>query len=231
MGLTVMPADYRGFHGAHAGETIWVVGSGASVDYVDASFFRDKVTVCVNNVGASKGLDHYYTVTHYHRDAVPNARRRPDLPVIAPVHDLGKGGPEEWRDGPIDDANIYFIPTGPQMYGAFDADAHWPTDPDTLVAGPTSLHMTMHFAATLTGAGGAIVLLGADCGFIDDRSNFHGYTRGDNPMDVWQRTLPGVARRIRGLGVAVHSLNPWANLALEGHTYYAPAPPPLQEQP
>lgn len=220
MGLTTLPQSREDFHGAHRGADVYVLASGASLGFFDRSVFANKVCVCVNNVGAVYGLDDYYTVTHYHSDAVANAKRRPDLPVICPVDDLGAGGPEEYHGTELDQPNVYRFPTNPQMFGAFDPDLHWPTDPHALAAGPTSLHMTMHFAAYLGAA--TIWLVGADCGLIDGASNLGGYKPGDNPLPVWQHTLPKVANRLRADGVAVHSLNPWVNFALEGHDYHAP---------
>ena len=215
MGLT-LPTDPHDFHNCLPGSTIYVLGSGATVDHIPVKFFHDKLVVAVNNVGWRLNLPAYFTVTHYHRDAVNNANARPDLPVIAPVADLGAGGPEAYS-GPMPQPNIYYFPTNPQRFGAFDAATDWPTEPHHLVAGPTSLHMAMHFAQYLGAA--HIVLVGADCGVIDGAQNFTGYLRGDNPMEVWQRTLGGVAAQLRERGTSVHSLNPWTGLWLEGHTY------------
>lgn len=215
----MLPGNKQDFRNARAGETIWVLGSGASLNYISRDFFYDKTCVCVNNVGITLNLPAFYTVTHYHRDAIRVANKRPDLPVIAPIADLGAGGPEESDREPTE-RNVYRFATNPQLFSAFDAETHWPTDPDALVAGPTSLHMTMHFAAYLGAA--HIMLVGADCGTLGDASNFDGYTPGDNPLDVWQRTLPGVANKIRSMGVSVHSLNPFVNFALEGVPYRSP---------
>jgi len=212
VGLTVQRDWY-------AGETIWVVGSGASLDYIDASFFDDKLCVVVNRVGITKPLREFFTVTHYHRDAMLVANARPDLPVVVPEADLGAGGPEA-ADRQPEEPNVYRFPTGPQRFSSFDAQKHWPSDPDALVVGPTSLHMTMHFAHWLGAA--SIVLVGADCGTLGSRSNFDGYSVGDNPFEVWGRTLPGVADQLRKRGTAVHSLNPFVNLQCEGVPYRSP---------
>lgn len=220
MGLeTMLPEDGKLFKDSLKGETVYVLGSGASLDHVPRSFFFDKLCVCVNNVGVGLNLPSFITVTHYHRDATNVALARPDLPVITPLDDLGAGGPEA-ADGVPTARNVYRFPTGPQMFGSFDPVEHWPTDPDALVAGPTSLHMTMHFAAYLGAA--HIVLVGADCGLLDGGSNFAGYKVGDNPFNVWQSTLSGVADQIRASGTSVHSLNPFVNFALEGHSFRGP---------
>lgn len=218
MGL-VLPSRREAFKDARKGETIWVVGSGASLDFIGADFFTGKTVVCVNRVGITLGIDEFFSVTHYHRDAMIVASFRPDLPVITPENDLGAGTWEEADHRPTE-PSIYFFPTGPQLFGAFDAHRDWPTDPEALVAGPTSLHMTMHFAQYLGAA--HIVLVGADCGTFDNSSNFSGYAIGDNPFPVWERTLGQVADEIRARGTSVHSLNPFASLALEGHSFQSP---------
>jgi hypothetical protein len=82
--------------------------------------------------------------------------------------------------------------------------------------------MGMHFAAYL----GArfIVLAGADCGVLDDRDAVDGYAPGDpKPFPVWEQQLPKVARKLRSMGVGVVSLNPFVNLALEGHRFRGPS--------
>lgn len=220
MGLgIVLPKNAHTFKDSRKGETLWVLGSGASLNHIDPGFFADKVCVCVNVVGLRLGLESFYTVSHYHRDAMTVADTRPDLPVIAPEADLGAGGPEAANVKPHQ-ANIYRFPTNPQLFGRFDPAQHWPDEPHTLVAGPTSLHMTMHFAQYLGAA--HIVLVGADCGTLDDTSNFTGYKPGDNPYEVWQQTLGGVADQIRAAGTSVHSLNPFVNFALEGHHFRGP---------
>ena len=216
MGL--MADRYTDFKRRHAGETIYVVGSGATLDYVPRGFFDGKTVVCINRSGEALGLDEFYSVTHYHLDAHILADARPDLPVIVPMVEQGIGYPAKTRP---DQPNVFFVETNPQMYSQFDTAEHWPTHDDHLVCGPTSLHMGMHFAAYL----GArfIVLAGADCGVLDDRDAVDGYAPGDpKPYPVWEQQLPKVARKLRSMGVGVVSLNPFVNLALEGHTFRGP---------
>jgi len=215
----VLPSRREAFRDCRKGETIWVVGSGSSLDHVGAGFFDGKTVVCVNRVGITLGIDEFFSVTHYHRDAMIVASFRPDLPVITPEDDLGAGTWEAADHRPTE-PSIYFFPTNPQLFGAFDAERDWPTDPEALVAGPTSLHMAMCFAQYLGAA--HIVLAGADCGTFDGASNFAGYAIGDNPFTVWESSLAQVAAEIRRRGTAVHSLNPFASLALEGHSFQSP---------
>ena len=216
MGL-IMPGDVTGFRDSRKGETAWVLGSGASLNYVPRWFWSDRLVVATNFAGVRLGLDEFYAVTHYHVDAQIIAEQRPDVPIIAPRID--QGGIAAMPVPPVA-PNIYYIATGHQAYSQFDCAELWPKAPDTLVVGPTSLHMTMHFAQYL----GArhIILVGAACGTLDGASNFTGYAPGDNPMSVWESSLRDVASHLRSEGVSVMSLNPFVNFAIEGHRFVGP---------
>lgn len=216
MGL-VIPTDFTGFKDVHKGETIWVCASGASMNNIPRWFWSDRIVVAVNFVGVVAQIPDFYAVTHYHIDAEKIAEQRPDVPVITPKVD--QGGNRLLGRRPQGD-KIYFADTGAQAYSQFDCAELWPKKPDTLVVGPTSLHMTMHFAQYL----GArhIILAGADCGHLDGASNMDGYSPGDNPLGVWNKTLRTVAGQLRSEGVSVMSLNPFVNFALEGHTFEGP---------
>ena len=211
-----LPTDYRDFKDRYKGQTVYVVGSGATLNYIDPLFFADKICVCVNLSGMKLGLTTFYCITHYWKGAIELSKAYPNLPVITP--DTDQGGHNLAPTRP-DAPNVYMVPTNQQQYGNFDVDRDWPTAPDTFVVGPTSLHIAMNFAAYLVGNGGSIILAGADCGAIDGVSNLAGYPVGDNPFPVWAATLPKVADKLRGDGVGVYSLNPFVNLALEGHSY------------
>jgi hypothetical protein len=217
MGLNLIN-DVTQFRDSRKGETAWVLGSGASLNFVPRWFWADRLIVATNFAGVRLGLDKFYTVTHYHVDAGIIAEQRPDLAVIAPRID--QGGVAALPVAPTA-PNIFYINTGHQAYAQFDCAELWPREPNTLVVGPTSLHMTMHFAQYL----GArhIILVGADCGTLDDASNFDGYPAGDNPMSVWESSLRDVARHLRSEGVSVMSLNPFVNFGLEGHKFRGPS--------
>jgi hypothetical protein len=210
MGLT----DYRGIH---AGETAWVIGSGSSLNHIDASFFDDKLCVCVNFSGVSKGLQRFYSVSHHHNDADQIAQMRPDLTVFTTeVEQL----PSEDRSAhPAREPNVIKCPTIDQRYAAFNPFDHWPEDPDTLIVGPSSVHMTMHLAAYMGAA--HIVMVGADCGEFDGASRVTDYEHPDGLLhfDVWRNALESMAGKLRSLGVSVHSINPWVTPTLEGHKY------------
>jgi hypothetical protein len=217
MGLTPRPERVQ-FRDKHKGETIYVLASGSSLNHINPAFFADKTVVAVNFIGLELGLRDYYMVSHYHLDAIEVSRIGPEQTIIIPEHD--QGGNALAHTTP-DGANVWAFPTNQQRYAAFDPDSDWPTEPDSLVVGPTSLHMTMHFAAYLGAA--TIILVGADCGTLDGHENRNGHDRGiGSPWGVWAQSLPRVADRLRSMGTDVYSLNPFVNFALEGHSYWSP---------
>ena len=218
MGRLAPRAERVQFRGRHAGETVYVLASGASLNHIDPGFFAGKTVVAVNFIGAELGLTDYYMCSHYHLDAIAVTAKHPGQTIIVP--EVDQGGTQLAPYAPPGD-NVWAFPTNQQAYAAFDPDVHWPADPDSLVVGPTSLHFTMHFAHYLGAA--HIVLVGADCGTLDGQENRSGHDRGiGSPWEVWARSLPRVADRLRAMGSNVYSLNPFVNFGIEGHSYWSP---------
>lgn len=205
------------FAGIHPGETVWVLGSGASLQRISPLMFSGQTVVATNFAGTTAGLERFYSVAHHHSDADRIAALRPDLLVFTP--DIEQLPPEDRSPARASAPNVRFVPTTDQHYSRFDPEAHWPTDDDRLVVGPTSLHMAMHLAAYMGAAN--IILVGADCGAFDNVSRIADYPdpNGHLHYGLWTRSLEAMARRLRILGVGVHSLNPWVTPRLEGHRY------------
>ena len=54
------------FHNVHDGSTIWVFGSGATLEFLDPQFFDDKLCVSTNLVTEHFPLKSFYLFSHYH---------------------------------------------------------------------------------------------------------------------------------------------------------------------
>jgi len=207
----------RLYRQSHAGQTAWVIGSGASLNHIDPTFFADKWCMCVNYAGTTLDLPRFYSVSHHHSDADAIARMRPDLVVFTTeVEQL----PQSDRSAhPATETNVVKVATTEQKYSAWNPWADWPTEPDVLTVGPSSIHLTMHLAAYMGAA--HIVLVGADCGEFDDEARVTNYEHPDGLLHygIWTSALEAMAGKLRSLGVSVHSLNPWVTARLEGHRY------------
>ena len=210
-----MGLSHRDFRNLHAGETLWVVGSGRTLSHVSPRFFDDKVTVCVNFAGIVHGLRSFTSVSNHHDDAQAIAEAKPGLMVVTTETEQV---PDKDSTGvPATAHNIVKVPSIDQPYAAFTTEDHWPDDPELFAVGPTSLHLALRWAWYVGAA--HIVLVGVDCGEIDGQSRVDDYPPGHLHYDLWERTLRDIADRLRRDGVSVHSLNPWVSLALEDHTF------------
>lgn len=207
----------RRYKNVHAGDTAWVIGSGASLNHIDPGFFADKLCLCVNYSGVNLGLPQFYSVSHHHDDADAIARYRPDLAVFTTEVEQVPTGQSAGIAST--EPNVVKVPTTPQRYSNWNPETDWPTDADVLTVGPSSIHLTMHLAAYMGAA--HIVLVGADCGEFDDEARVTNYEHPDGHLHygVWTGALEAMAAKLRSLGVGVHSLNPWVTARLEGHRY------------
>lgn len=205
------------FYNVHKDETIWVLGSGSSLEHIDPRLFDDKTVIATNFAGTTADIEWFYSVSHHHSDADRIAQLRPDLIVFTP--EIEQLPPQDRSPARASEPNVVFAPTTSQHYANFNPFDHWPIDDDRLVVGPTSLHMAMHLAVYMGAA--QIILVGADCGAFDTASRISNYPdpNGHLHFGLWTRTLEAMANKIRSLGVPVYSLNPWVTPALEGHRY------------
>jgi len=204
---------FRDFEGRHAGETVWVLGSGKTLDFVDRTFFDGKTEVAANNERKGKA-DHAYVCSNHWGVDAPGVLVVPEFEQV-PVADMHRGPRPE---------GALFVPTIQQEYANFNPALHWPED-GRFAVGPSSATIAVHWAVYLGAA--HIVLVGFDCGVIGDDERVDGYYPPVNDEAVaqhshhrlWERVMNDTAVYLRGRGVSVHSLNPWATLGLEGHSW------------
>lgn len=202
--------------GLHQGETLWVLGSGPSLNFLSPSFFEDKTTVSTNFSARALSHNPDYAFTHYHNNA------RDLLSDSGTVVTIEKDtlSLEGWVGEKPDDLVIaqtqYVRPPG----SAWNPLTSHKPGLDQIAYGSSSLHGAMHLAAHL----GAhfIVLVGADCGNIDGESRVSNY-QYPGGHELW--ALYNEHHKLMkdyledNYPVRVHSLNPFINLNLEGHRF------------
>jgi len=203
------------YQGVHEGETIYVFGSGATLNYLAPSFFDDKICVATNFCGSVFGLSRYYVFSHYHADSISEAQLDETVAVFMPLREHG-----------TDAEFLGFMPkivTFPTTTGrpgtSFNPSGKdWPTLDNSLIIGSSSIHGSMHLAAYL----GAkfIVLVGADCGELGGVDRVDGYVPGDSHWALYEQHLRDMKQRLWDVyGCQVYSLNPFVNYSLEGTQY------------
>jgi hypothetical protein len=92
MGLKEHYDPMDDYENLHEGETIYVLGSGATLDYLTPDFFDDKITIAVNFVGSVFGLKSYYCFSHYHEDSKHEAMQDECIGVFTPEREHGTDG-------------------------------------------------------------------------------------------------------------------------------------------
>jgi hypothetical protein len=204
--------DYRN---RHEFETIYVFGSGATLNYLAPSFFDDKICVATNFCGSVFSLRRYYVFSHYHADAVLEARREESIAVFTPHREHGTDA-----EFLVEVSKVVTFPTTTGRPGASfnPSGKDWPTLDNSLVIGSSGIHGAMHLAAYL----GAkfIVLVGADCGTLGGAERVEGYVQGEHPWELYESHLRDMKQRLFEMyGCQVYSLNPFINYSLEGTQY------------
>jgi len=197
------------------GETVWVLGSGPSLNFIDPAFFADKTVVSTNYSARTIGITADYVFSHYHHvalDLLLEGSIAVTLKQDTVTHkEWGLG---DWETLCLVHQDSYAAPG--DAWNPFDRN---PPRPDSLAYGSSSLHGAMHLAAHLGAA--HIMLVGADCGTIDDKHRVDEYpVDGHKPWLLYNKHHQLMkAWLIAHYGVTVYSLNPFINLNLEGHTF------------
>ena len=212
------------FENVHEGETIWVFGSGSSLEFLDPAFFDGKVCISTNLVDEHFPLAEFYLFSHYH-PAVKRQLHNPRL-TMAFTHDLCSTrwsssydyGEGEWCFGnpPPDKVVVNTLSWREPVGSSFDPNRHAKTG--ELVFGSSSIHGSIHLAAHMGAKN--IVLVAADCGTIDGMNRVEGYPAGHAPWMLYNNHLMAMKKWVaETYGANVYSLNPFVNFNLEGHTF------------
>jgi hypothetical protein len=200
---------------------VYVLGSGATLNFIDPKFFYKKITVSVNDVGEIYLPTTKYVVTKYHPEAISYAKQLPNVNVVVSRGDLG---------GPYYSAlpqlkNLYTFDHNVNKGPSTSTVTDWPLEGDSLYVSWSSITSAMHFAAYLGAKN--IIMVAHDCGELDDKSWVDGYV-----YDTWDKIKVEEAKErnkqfeiqsiaVKGklkelYGCNVYSLNPFINYNLEG---------------
>lgn len=205
----------------HEGQDIWVIASGASMSWVEPSFFANKVTIGLNRTYRKYAVDYLVRKEHVGAQDVIDT----GIPLF--ISRRNCGNQDETLDGNGDwwefRHNVNAVEAMP--------DLEVIGTPDQLVVSWSTITTGMHLAAYMGAAN--IIVCGHDCGSLDGDLNYTGYYEGtlyerDESSQQWylqwlaniETQTAAVRDRIREVyGCSVHSLNPFVSLNLEGHDF------------
>lgn len=216
----------------HMGSDIWVLGSGASLNYVEPSFFENKITIGLNHVGVK------YKITYaFLKDMVKNGFS--ELPncsnppfnsdyIIASEWDKGGLGSKLNTDPTLNPVyakymdKFYFFKHIKNGFGNMSV-VH--KDSDEMFISTSTITSAVHLAGYMGAKN--IMICGHDILAIDGKLFFDEYTNKSSV--VWQDFM--INRDIRNdtvmlretmaevYGTNVYTLNPFIGFDVEGHKY------------
>lgn len=209
----------------HKGEDIYVLGSGASMNYLDKSFFNNKITIGINYINKLFPCTYSFmkdVCTHEGFDYfLKLAREHDSIPMTTDIY----GEKNEHTHFYERDDLFYIVPV--EKWNAFGNMDLIGTE--KFITGHLTMSTAIHIAFYLGAAN--IVLCGIDGGILDEQLNVNGYydKLSENKIEHLKEAvshpyneihLKRIRKRLKDFGVNLVSLNPFLNIGLEGHKYY-----------
>lgn len=205
--------------GLYAGQDIFVLGSGSSLDYFTPRFFQGRVTVGCNYV--YRDFPVMYTVAKELPEAdMLEAARQGAIPVLSRYRH-GDYTKLIIRDVP---EQHYVFEHRPNMITAID----WTVlGTDQLVVSWSTITSAIHLAAYMGAR--TIFLCGVDAGTLDGKANYANYAGAPLPekLDWYSEFLKTIRLQTAQLrdmllvtyGCPVMTLSPFTNLGHEGRVF------------
>lgn len=205
----------------YAGQDLFVLGSGASMDYHPPEFFSDRIAIGCNSVYRRFPVKYTVAKELSNRDLMESSAAGA-IPVISRHAYGNKNYPAASRDI---DAEHYIFDHPPNRHTAVDWEV---IGTDELVVSYSTITSAIHLAAYM---GAKLILLcGADAGTLDGKINYTGYGAAD-PTPGQTDWYVDFIRQMRGqtvtlrdklqevYGCHICTLSPFVNLAHEGHEF------------
>jgi len=210
------------FKDKHKDQDIYVFGSGPTCNFIDPSFFDNKI--CVGTNQTYRKFKSEYIVRKDHKLLQETLDSNESI-VLASRLNYGSGAEIEIEKyNNTDNLCIYdhLINTETINLKEFD-------NINKLVVSYSTITTSIHFAYYLGAKN--IILVGVDHGILDGKITFDKYYNDikETEWENWQlyknwlkkinKDTIELKQKINQLGVNVYSLNPFINFQLEGHKY------------
>jgi len=213
------------FKDIHKGEDIYIIASGKSLDFIDETFFDDKILIGVNQAYKKIWCDYLVRKeTKFIKDSLDS-----ESIVFVSEYDSGNlnSGENKLNTNKIEHDNLYYFEHLDNGHTNIDTSIF---GTDKIVVSFSTITSAIHIAAYMGAKN--IILVGHDCGTIDGEMTFKGYYNSikDTPWQDWKQyknwlkviesqtiiVKNGIKKHY---GSNVLSLNPFVSLNLENHIY------------
>ncbi|MCB9267669.1 MAG: hypothetical protein H6558_21810 [Lewinellaceae bacterium] len=199
----------------HKGEDVYLLASGASLDYYPRDFFRERLSVGVNKV--AQHFSSTYTVMHHHENipeligldttlAVSRFMRCISAEGTMHIDLLRQGSRTHYQYESLEQGFTHID------YSAYELDNH-------LITGGSSMVSALHFCHYI--GAGTIFVCGMDGRAVNGKMNFEGYhTQKEmqeaqvGHVDRTKAMLLQVCHFLKGKGASILGVNPFIDLNL-----------------
>jgi len=209
----------------HKDEDIYVVGAGASLDYIDDSFFDGKIVIGTNQVYKKVKCDYLVRKeTKFLKPALETGAK-----VIVSEYDSGNlnTGADKLNTNKMDHPNLYYFEHFDNLHNNIDTSV---IGTDKMVVSFSTITSALHIAAYMGAYN--IYIVGHDCGTLNGKMTFKGYYDSitDTPWQNWEQ-YKNWLKVIESQTVATRnklkevyecnivSINPFVSLNLENNLF------------
>lgn len=196
---------------------VYIIASGASIDFLNKDFFNNKFIIGVNIVNK----DFYCNLVVY--------KHIKDFDAINKRSNVSKMIYSEYDCGSITNAiNLNNGTFFKHQQNGLDV-INYPKNEDEIIVSWSTITSAMHIAAYLGVKN--IILVGHDCGTINGKANYKGYYEGDDESysdnqsyKDWLKKIEAQTIEVKQwlqkkYGCNIYSLNPFINCNMEGNIY------------
>lgn len=209
----------------HRDEDIYVVAAGASLDFIDESFFDGKIVIGINQVYKKIKCD--YLIRKEVKFIKPSLET--GAKVIISEYDSGNiyRGEEALNTNKVEHDNLYYFEHLENEHNKVDTSV---IGTDKLVVSFSTITSAIHLAAYMGAFN--IYIVGHDCGSINGKLTFKNYYDSikDTPWQNWEqykawlKVIEGQTIAVRNKIVQVYecnvvSINPFVSFNLENNLY------------
>ena len=225
-----MPKHISLLSNKYLGNDIYVIGAGPTCDFIDPSFFENKIVIGVNRVYKRFPCDYVVFKEHPGFEAEKILFDQKTIPIVS-KWDSGNisKGKRRLNTTVFTHPNCHFFDHLENQHTKVDLSVIGTTD--KIVVSYSTMTSAIHVAAYMGAKN--ILLVGHDCGVLDGKAVFSGYytdIRKESPWKNWdeyKRWLGGVESQTRVVkqrlceiyNCNIHSINPFISLGLEGHKF------------
>ena len=207
----------------HNDKDIWVIAAGASMNYINPSFFENKITVGVNRVCKNFKCDYVVAKDGRGFKKILSSLSQNSKLVLS-KHE--SGNLHQTINRVEFEHFIFEHPAKPNEDPILECIKK---ESSQIVVSYSTITSAIHFAAFLGAKN--IIICGHDCGTIDGNSTIKDYYSEIRPhqgtdagyvnwLSKIENHTVAVSSRIQSeYGCNIHSLNPFINFSLEGHIY------------